>query len=130
MTTCAAITDRPSEGPKIFKWKNQLWMIVDAWHGLSVYHSDDLRNWVAQPDNLLQTPGGLPTDRTEGHHCDVVVNGDRAFVYYFTHQKDLDFDKSLPYSAQRSVLQVAELHESHGTLTLDRDSPAIVDLGP
>jgi hypothetical protein len=125
----AAITDRGSEGPKVFRWKNRFWMIVDAWHGLGVYHSDDLEHWVAQPDNLLQVPGSLPTDRTEGHHCDVVVNGGRAFIYYFTHQKGSDLDTKLHNSAQRSVLQVAELHESHGSLTLDRNSPALVYLG-
>ena len=126
----AAISDRRSEGPKIFHWKNQFWMIVDAWNGLAVYRSTDLEHWVAQTANLLQTPGHVPTDRTEGHHCDVVVNGDRAFIFYFTHQKDADFDATLPHSAERSVLQVAELHESNGAISVDRDSPAIVNLGP
>jgi hypothetical protein len=70
-----------------------------------------------------------PSDRTEGHHCDVIVNGDRAFIYYFTHQKGADPDPKLPHSADRTVLQVAELQSVNGTLTADRDKPAYVDLG-
>jgi hypothetical protein len=125
-----AITDRESEGPKIFRWKNHYWMIVDAWKGLGVYRSDDLTHWTAQPDNILEAPGHITTDRSKGDHCDVVVSGDRAFIFYFTAQEGADLDKSLPYSARRTVLQVAELHESDGTITVDRDATAHVYLRP
>jgi len=126
----AAITDRGSEGPKIFRWKGEYWLIADPAKGLSVYHSDDLEHWVAQPENILQVPGQLPTDRNKGSHCDVVVNGDRAFIFYFTHQGGPDMDATRSHSWARTVLQVAELHDSDGTLTVDRDQPAYVDLGP
>ncbi len=104
-------------------------MITDTGKGLGGYHSSDLLHWTAQSQNLLQVPGHLPTDRTEGHHCDVIVNGDRAFIYYFTHQKGADFNSKLPNSAKRTVLQVAELEDANDTLTADRDKPAYVDLG-
>jgi hypothetical protein len=124
-----AISDRHSEGPKIFRWKDHYWMITDTWKGLGVYHSEDLVHWTAQAENILAEPGHVPTDRTFGHHCDVVVNGERAFIYYFTHQRDADLDPKLPHSEERSVLQVGELQYKDGQLTVDRDQPVYVDLG-
>jgi hypothetical protein len=125
-----AITDRSGEGPKSFRWHNQDWMIVDAWKGLAVYRSTDFLHWTAQADNILETPGHQPTDRNEGHHCDVVISGDRAFLFYFTHQQGEDLDKSLAYSERRTVIQVAELHEKDGVITVDRDAPTHVYLAP
>jgi hypothetical protein len=129
----AAITDRSSEGPKVFRWKQQNWMIVDSWKGLSVYRSSgptDFVHWTPQPDNILETPGHQPTDRNEGHHCDVVVSEGSAFIFYFTHQMGADLDKSLAFSERRTVIQVAELHESDGVITVDRDAPTHVYLAP
>jgi hypothetical protein len=126
--TGTSVSDRGSEGPKIFRWRDRYWMIVDDWDGLAVYYSSDLQHWLPQSQPLLQTPGKVPTDRTVGHHCDVVVSGDRAFLFYFTHQKDADLDPALQHSAERTVLQVAELHEKDGILAADRDQPAYVDL--
>ena len=125
-----AITDRSSEGPKVFRWRNQYWMIVDAWKGLGVYRSTDLVHWTAQPDNILETPGSKATDRSEGHHCDVVVSGDRAFIFYFTAQEGADLDRSIQNSERHTVLQVAELEESNGVITVDRDAPVHVYLQP
>jgi beta-xylosidase len=123
------ITERGSEGPKIFRWHGQYWMIVDMWKGLAVYRSDDTLHWTAQAERLLDVPGHTATDRSLGHHCDVVVNGDRAFLFYFTHQEGLDEVATLPHSAQRTVLQVAELGFADGKLTADRDAAAHVALG-
>lgn len=125
-----AITDRSSEGPKVFRWRNQYWMIVDAWKGLGVYRSTDLIHWTAQPDNILESPGSIATDRSEGHHCDVVISGDRAFLFYFTEQKGADLDRSIPNSERHTVLQVAELQESNGVITVDRDAPVHIYLQP
>lgn len=125
----AAITDRHGEAPKVFQWKGWYWMITDVWRGLGVYRSSDLIHWTAQSGNLLELPGHIPTDRTEGHHCDVIVNGDRAFIYYFTHQRGQDLDPNLPHSAERTVLQAGELQYFNDKLNVDRDSPAYVDLG-
>jgi hypothetical protein len=124
-----AISDRPGEGPKVFQWRENYWMITDVWKGLGVYRSSDLLHWTPQADNLLRKPGKLATDRNEGHHCDVVVNGDRAFIFYFTHQVGLDKDPRLKHSEARTVLQVAELHEEGGILTTYRDAPVHVSLG-
>jgi hypothetical protein len=125
----AVITDRSSEGPKIFQWHGQYWMIVDMWKGLAVYHSEDTLHWTPQVERLLDAPGHTATDRSIGHHCDVVVNGDRAFLFYFTHQEGRDEVASLPHSAQRTVLQVAELEFADGKLTADRNAPVHVLLG-
>jgi hypothetical protein len=124
-----AINDRPGEGPKIFQWRGSYWMITDVWKGLGVYRSSDLLHWSPQADNLLRTPGKSPTDRNEGHHCDVVVNGDRAFIFYFTHQSGADEDPRVKHSKARTVLQVAELHREGGVLTTDRDAQVHVNLG-
>jgi hypothetical protein len=125
-----AITDRASEGPKVFRWHKQDWLIVDAWKGLGVYRSNDFLHWIAQPENILETPGTIATDRGLGHHCDVVVSGDRAFIFYFTEQSGADLDKSIPNSERHTVLQVAELRESDGVITVDRDAPTHVYLEP
>lgn len=124
-----AITDRNSEGPKVFFWHGRYWMIVDVWKGLAVYRSEDGLHWTPQVSRLLETPGTMPTDRTYGHHCDVVLRGDRAFLFYFTHQEGPDEDKSLPHSAQRTVLQAVELGFVEGKITADRNAPLRLDLG-
>lgn len=123
------ITDRSSEAPKVFRWHDRYWMITDPWRGLGVYSSTDLEHWTHQPQNILQAPGTLPTDRTEAHHCDVVVHDGHAYIYYFTHQKDADLDPKLPHSEDRTVLQVAELELEGDTVTVHRDQPVKVDLG-
>ena len=125
-----AIQDIHSEGPKVFRWKGQNWLIVDAWDGLAVYHSATLEHWQPQSSRILATPGTHPTDRTLGHHCDVIVSGGRAYIFYFTHQSGLDLDPSLPNSKQRTVLQIAELHLEGGTMTARRDAPTHVNLKP
>lgn len=125
-----AIADRNSEGPKVFQWKGRWWLIVDTGKGLAVYHSTDLLHWVPQHTLLLDRAGTLPTDRSYGHHCDVVVHGDRAWIFYFTHQEGADQDPSVPHSRQRTVLQVAELKLGGDVLTADRDAVTHVDLGP
>ena len=126
----AAITDRSSEGPIVFRWHDEYWMIVDAWHGLGVYHSTDATHWQRQPDNLLGTPGTLPTDRTLGHHADVILSGQRGYLFYFTHQSGPDNDTSLPHSSSRTVIQVAEFHWKDGILTVDRNQPTHIRLEP
>jgi hypothetical protein len=117
-----AIADRGSEGPKVIYWQGTYWLVVDVWKGLAVYRSDDALHWTAQPDRLLEAPGHSPTDRGLGHHADIVVNGDRAFLFYFTHQEEAG-------SKQRTVLQAAELKSANGSLTVDRDQPAHILLG-
>lgn len=125
-----AIGDRAGEGPKVFRWKDRYWMITDVWRGLAVYSSDDAVKWTPQAEQLLASPGHTATDREKGQHCDVVVSGDRAFIFYFTHQGGADARPGDPNWQRHSVIQVGELQCSDGTLTCDRDQPTRVRLLP
>ena len=126
-----AIKNNSGEGPVVFQWKGAYWMLEDTAPGLSAFRSSDLENWTRQPDKLLLTPGTQPTDRMEGKHPDVVVDGTgRAWLFYFTQQGGEDRDPALPGSARRSVLHVSELHGAGGVLTVDRNAPAEIHMLP
>jgi hypothetical protein len=113
------ISDRGGEGAKVFRWKGTNWMIVDNWDGLGVYHSDDLMHWTRQPENLLKEPGTGRDDGAKGQHCDVIVSGERAFIYYFVH-----------LTPRITRLQVAELEYLDGKISCDRNKPTYVKLKP
>lgn len=111
------------EGPKTFFWKGKYFMIVDAWKGMEVYSSDDLLKWTKQTNRILEEPGKGTDDQAIGGHCDVVVNKDKAYVFYFTHpgrRKDKPAVKN-SFEDKRSVIQLAELHYANGEITCDRD---------
>lgn len=124
----AVITDCAHEGPNVYFWRGSYWMITDFWNGLGVYRSDDAEHWARQANNLLDTPGSRLDDGVIGGHADVEVQGDRAFIFYFTHP---DWDRThiypphenLPYAMKRTLLQVAELELQNDVLTCDRDKP-------
>lgn len=128
---CTGVGEHPGEGPFVFAWHGHYWMLVDLWRGLGVYRSDDLEHWTAQPDNLLAQPGRGPDDGVIGGHPGVVVNGDRAFLFYFTHpgrtpealRAKLDTTEQ-----RRSSIQVVELRERAGVLSCDRDAPVSLRL--
>ncbi|MDT3404082.1 family 43 glycosylhydrolase [Mucilaginibacter terrae] len=123
-----AIADQGGEGPKVFKWKGKYWMITDVWKGLAVYSSVDMQNWTRQPGQILQTPGTGPDDGVIGGHADVVVNNNRAYIYYFTHPGRTTPPASSQYQRQRSSIQVAELKEENGVISCDRNAPTYVNL--
>lgn len=126
-----AIGDKPGEGPKVFEWKEKYWMIVDNWKGLGLYKSDDLINWTRQEENLLEKPGVGKDDMTKGHHADVVVNKNRAYVFYFTHPgRTKENEKKDGYGQRRSSIQVVELEYENGIIICDRDKPTIINLKP
>ena len=125
-----AIPGARGEGPKVFRWKGSYWMIVDAWEGLAVYQSQDCLNWRRQSGNLLKEPGQIPTDRSKGGHADVVVGGDRAFLFYFVHQGGRDAEGKGPAYQRRSVIQVAELEYRDGSIACDRNKPVQVHMEP
>ncbi|MEO7309705.1 MAG: family 43 glycosylhydrolase [Chitinophagaceae bacterium] len=120
------------EGPKVFRWKEKYWMIIDAWKGMEIYYSDDLLNWTKQPRRILENPGKGLDDQAIGGHCDVIINGDRAFVYYFTHpgRNKINPPSKDPAAMRRSVIQLTELKYNNGELTCDRDEPVFIHLKP
>jgi hypothetical protein len=119
------------EGPKGFRWHDKFWVIIDEWKGLGVFRSDDATHWLKQPENLVAGAGKGLDDGVMGGHPDVVVSGDRAFLFYFTHpgRRGPDAHKD-GYEQRRSSIQVVELHEQNGWLTCDRDAPTHILLRP
>jgi hypothetical protein len=111
-----AVGDRGGEGPKVFRWKGKYWMLVD------------LTKWTKQADRVLEFPGKGKDDQAIGGHADVVVNGNRAFVYYFTHPGRVNKPFADGFETRRSVIQVAELEYVNGEIKVDRDKPAYVRL--
>lgn len=121
------IGDQAGEGPKPFRWRGQWWLITDVWSGLAVYRSDDGSRWQRQDDNLLAVPGTGADDQAQGQHPDVVINGDRAWLFYFTHPERKRAAAGSD-AARRSAIQVVELTEKDGVLAADRDAPTHVSL--
>jgi hypothetical protein len=72
-------------------------------------------------------PGKGVDDQAPGQHADVVVSGDRAWLFYFTHPGRKPGVADSP-AARRSSIQVVELVEQDGNLSADRDSPTRIDL--
>jgi hypothetical protein len=118
------------EGPKVFRFKGYYWMVVDVWKGLMVLRSDDARTWTEQKGYILGEPGHKATDRAKGQHADVVVDGDRAFIYYFVHQVNEAEAATDARWNQRTVIQVAELVFKDGRLEVDRDRDVAFRLAP
>lgn len=119
------VTPNAAEGPTVFRFQDRWWLIADRWKGLQVLRSDDLLRWEAQPgENLLARPGRQATDRAKGQHPGVVVQGGRAFLFYFVHQGGEDAAAQDDRYHQRTVIQVAELVlDAAGWLRVDREAP-------
>jgi len=124
-------SERGGEGPKVFHWKDHYWMAVDIWDGIRIYRSDDALAWQRQEAHLVQRPGEGADDGVKGGHPDVVVNGDRAYLFYFTHPgRRGDAAREDAYEQRRSSIQVVELKCVDGWLTCDRDQPTHIHLAP
>lgn len=124
------IKDR-GEGPKIFKWKGKNWMVNDAWKGLGVYTSEDFVTWKRQTKNILEIPGTGEDDMVKGGHPDVIVQGEKAYVFYFTHPGKTPANKDVDnYETKRSSIQVAELEYLDGEIVCNRDKPVFIKLVP
>lgn len=122
------VSDCAQEGPNVFALGGKIWMISDFWHGLAVYTSDDCAHWTRCP-NLLDASGTRPMDRGLGHHADVVVRGDRAFLFYFCHpyacELPADGNRREDFTDQQrnvAVVQAAELFVRDGVLVCDRNA--------
>jgi hypothetical protein len=125
-----ALPASSGEGPKPFRWKDRYWLIVDVWKGLGVWRSDDGLHWAPQDARLLEEPGTIETDRVKGSHPDVVVSGDRAYLFYFTHQSGQDAAGKDRDWNRHTVIQVVELEYRDGGLSCDRNRPVHIDLLP
>jgi hypothetical protein len=116
------------EGPQVFLWDKWYWMVVDVWDGLAIYRSEDAANWTRQESNLLQKPGTGKDDAVKGQHPYVLVLGDKAYIYYFTHPGRLPGNEGDGYEQRRSSIQIAELKLNDGILFCDRDAPVVLNM--
>lgn len=124
-----AIEGGAHEGPKVFQFGKWYWMLTDEWAGMRVYRSDDCKTWKKQ-GRILSGPSRRRDDGPSGAHGDVVVIGDKAYVFYYTHpgrtshsDAPLNEDGVIPYSLRRSSIQVGKLVIEDGTLVCDRNDP-------
>ncbi|MGA2052751.1 MAG: glycosyl hydrolase [Opitutales bacterium] len=127
------LSDRGGEAPLAFHWKGHYWFLRDITsrpNGLALYRSDDALNWT-RVGTLLQTPGTGPDDKAVGHHPEVILSDDRAYLFYFT-QPDSTRGSAVEGNARRSSIQVTELHydATNNTLTCDRNAPTLINLQP
>ncbi len=123
----SVITDCAHEGPNVFYWHGVYWMVTDPWRGLGIYRSEDCESW-SRGENILDIPGNRPDDCATGRHADVLVQGDNAYIFYFTHpdrNKDIkeEVKDVYPYAYRRSSLQVAKLELDRNKLICDRNKP-------
>lgn len=120
------------EGPIAFQWKGYYWLIIDTWNGQTVHRSIDGNTWVVQPGSPL-----MPDDEGTGKddipnalHANVVISGDRAYMYYFTHPGRISGDKKKDgFEQRRTSIQVVELElDNQGWITANRNKPVYVQL--
>ncbi|GMK43224.1 glycosyl hydrolase [Paenibacillus glycanilyticus] len=123
------LTHRGHEGPNVFRFKGSYWMIIDEWRGQGVYRSDDLDNWDRN-GMILEIPGVRKDDEWIGHHADVVVSGDEAYVFYFTHpgRSGMQEGAKEGYEQRRSSVQAARLDVRDGILVCDRNEDFEINL--
>ena len=123
------VSKRYGEGPKVFEFGGNYWLIKDPDSGLDIYRSSNFNDWTYQ-GKILEKPGIRNDDGTIGKHCDVVVSGSSAYIFYFTHPHRTDpskEDTSL-FAHRRTSIQVAELKIKDGVLTCDRNADITVNL--
>jgi hypothetical protein len=119
----------PHEGPNVFALGGHYWLIVDEWRGQAVYRSNDTLRWTRQ-GLIADAPGADPMDQRYARHADVVVNGDHAAMYYFTHpewDERSQTDGPPDVAARRTAIHQARLTVVDGVLLCERDIPK--DLG-
>ncbi|MCS5716262.1 hypothetical protein NVV95_17070 [Herbiconiux sp. CPCC 205716] len=113
-----AIGGRPHEGPNVFELGGWWWMLVDEWRGFAAYRSTDAVAWTRQggPDAVLLGERAAPV----GRHGDVVVDGDTATLYYFTHPHwtGTELDAAPTPASRITWLQAAPLAVHAGALVV------------
>lgn len=126
------VLDTPGghEGPNVFRLGGWYWLVVDTWHGQAAYRSHDLDVWEPAGQVLAGEIGqrfARTDDVGPGLHGDVVSDGERAWIFYFTHPDRTEQAHPTAVSRRSSVL-VAELTVVDGRLHCDRDADVDVDL--
>lgn len=122
--TGVEVDDCPQEGANVFELGGKIWMISDYWKGLAVYTSKDYLTWKRCPD-ILDKSGTRNMDVGFGHHADVVVFSDRAYIFYFCHPyanecNEKNKDNRL-LNPNMAVVQVAELKVKGEALVCSRN---------
>lgn len=126
----AEIEDCSQEGPNVFELSGKKWLISDYWKGLAVYTSEDYKNWKRCPD-ILDKSGTREMDVGYGHHADVVVVQDRAYIFYFCHPFSNELEKVSEEGYKNSaVVQVAELKVSNNFIVCNRNEAVSLILNP
>jgi hypothetical protein len=124
---------RPHEGANVFELGGHYWLIVDEWRGQGVYRSPDGIDWRRQRTDdglILRSPGLHPEDREVGRHADVVVRGDDAVIFYFTHPgwNGDELAGATSLAERRTAIHVARLQvedrSGEPALVADRDGLA------
>jgi len=104
----------------------------DPNRGLDVYRSENLEDWTYQ-GKILDKPGWRNDDASVGKHCDVVVCGDRAYIFYLVEPACATCRRAKVCSrlvGRRSAIQAAELGVQDGKLTCDRNKLFRIRLTP
>ncbi|MCQ2289608.1 MAG: hypothetical protein MJZ74_11000 [Muribaculaceae bacterium] len=88
----------------------------DGTYHMFVTYIQGVRNHWSGASHIMHCASNRRDDGPSGSHGDVVVVGDRAWVFYFTHpgrkrhpDADHDANDNIPYEHRRSSIQVAEL---------------------
>lgn len=121
----AEITDVPHEGANVFELQGKKWMITDFWKGLAVYESEDYTNWKRN-NVILHEAGSRTDDNNLGHHADIVVCNENAYIFYFVHPglkaaEGITDEFSANYQRSRASVLVARLYVKDNILCCDRD---------
>lgn len=123
------IDDVAHEGVNVFEFKDKYWLITDCWQGLDVYSSDNLTDWIKQDSRILDKGGRRTDDGVIANHADVVVSGDKAYIFYFTHpERKGNMLDDTNAGERRTSIQVAELEVKDGRLVCDRDKEISLNL--
>jgi len=119
-----ATWDCAQEGPNVFELGGWYWLVADRWEGMAVYRGRSPDAWEQQDGDILAGPGARPEDGGHGHHGDVLVTGNGAYIFYFTHPGagKPGMEAGSP-AARRSSLQAAMLAVLDGKLEVVRDEP-------
>lgn len=120
--------DTRGEGPNVFWWNDQYYMIVDEWKGLSVFTSADALNWTKQERYLLPDQEGVVT---HADHADVEVVDGHPYMFYFCHNLPdstlTDEENKIRTRCVKTFVTELELADD-GQLTCDHFKPCKIDL--